>query len=80
MSLPTRDNLLALDWSSNGAPFVKVASKSGIALDGLDWSANGGPWWGLIVTAAGWSGKVYDVAIEKIYGIVKEDVATVSGV
>jgi hypothetical protein len=49
MSLPTRDNILTMDYSGDGSPWVKVAAKSGIELDGLDWSLDGSPWWGLKV-------------------------------
>jgi len=50
MALPTRTNLLTLDYSENGSPFCNIASKSGISLDGLDYSENGSPFWGLPVT------------------------------
>lgn len=51
MPLPTRDEALTMDWSKDGSPWVKVAAKSDIDLDGLDWSKDGSPWWGLEVSA-----------------------------
>lgn len=51
MSLPTRNDLITLDWSKDGSPFVRIASKSGIDLDSLDWSKDGSPFYGLEVSA-----------------------------
>ena len=50
MSLPTRDNVLTLDYSGDGSPFCLIAAKSGIELDSLDYSGDGSPWWGLEVS------------------------------
>ena len=50
MALPNRNNIITMDWSQNGSPWVSVAAKSGISLDGLDWSKDGSPWWGLEIS------------------------------
>lgn len=34
MTLPTRDELLALDWTYNGQPFARVTAKSTVSEDG----------------------------------------------
>lgn len=47
MALPTREEVLEIDISKDGGPWVNVAAKSDIDLDGLDWSKDGSPWWGL---------------------------------
>jgi len=52
MALPDRDDILTMDYSDDGSPFVLVAAKSGIELDGLDYSMIGSPWWGLEEGAA----------------------------
>lgn len=50
MSLPTRDDLLTMDFSYMGQPFVQVAAKAGIDLNTLDYSYMGQPFWALPVT------------------------------
>lgn len=52
MALPTRDQITTIDYSKDGSPWVLVAAKSGIDLDGLDWSKDGSSWWGVEVGAA----------------------------
>jgi len=51
--LPTRDNLLTMDYAFKGQPFCNVATKAGIELDGLDYGYKGQPWWGLILITPG---------------------------
>ena len=50
MAIPNKTNLQTLDYSYMGAPYIQVASKSGIDLDGLDYSYCGQPFWGAEVT------------------------------
>ena len=52
MALPSRNDLLTMDFSQDGRPFCQVAAKSGIELDGLDYSSVGSPWWGVEVGGA----------------------------
>ena len=47
MSLPTRDDLLTMDFSYMGQPFVQTATKSGIDLNTLDYSYLGQPFWAI---------------------------------
>ena len=53
MSLPTRDNLLKMDYSYNGQPFVQVTSKTGIDLNTLDYSYLGQPFWAVPMAISG---------------------------
>jgi len=46
MSLPTKEQILTLDYSADGGPGVKVAAKSGIEFGGLDYSSIGSPFYG----------------------------------
>ena len=46
MAIPTKTNLQTMDYSFFGEPYVQVASKSGVELDGLDYSYFGVPFWG----------------------------------
>lgn len=67
MALPNRTALLTLDYSYFGQPYVQVATKSGIDLDGLDYSYFGQPFWGAEV-ATTLSGAV---KISPVIGAVK---------
>ena len=76
MPLPTRDQLLSLDYSGSGEPFVLVHAKSGINTLSLDVSSDGGPWVGLAnattsvlkisSTLLSVSGKVASVSVASI--------------
>ena len=46
MAIPNKTNLQTMDYSYMGVPYVQVASKSGIDLDGLDYSFFGQPFYG----------------------------------
>ena len=46
MSLPTKEQILTLDYSADGSLGVNVAAKSGIEFGGLDYSADGSPFYG----------------------------------
>lgn len=43
MALPTKPELLALDFSSDGQPFVNVASKETLDLMGLNFAIDAQP-------------------------------------
>lgn len=53
MALPTRTQIVTMDYAFNGEPFVQVAAKSGIDLDGIDYAYQAEPFWGLEVAASG---------------------------
>jgi len=44
--LPNRDNLLTMDYSKDGRPFVRVGTNASVLLDGMDVSYEGRPFWG----------------------------------
>ena len=85
MALPTRANVLTMDYSGNGSPFCLVAAKAGIELDGLDYSMVGSPWWGLEAPAVGGNIEkvatvTYDADIESVAGITRANIQKVAGV
>ncbi len=43
MSLPTKDNILTMDYAFNGQPFVYVPAKDTIYLTTMDYAFNGQP-------------------------------------
>jgi hypothetical protein len=47
MTTPTRQEILTMDYSNMGSPWVNVVTKPGIDVDGLDYSSDGQPWWGV---------------------------------
>lgn len=63
MSLPTREQVLTLDYTLHGQPFASVAAKSSIDLDGLDYVLDGQPFWGLEFTGDAPSGLAAPVII-----------------
>jgi hypothetical protein len=65
MALPTRDNLLTMDFSYMGEPFVQVAAKSSVDTDGLDYSYLGEPFTGL--TESGFNLYVGDTQVSAMY-------------
>jgi hypothetical protein len=52
MARPTKDQVLTGEFSSNGSPWVNVASNSSSDLDTLEFSLNGSPWYGVEDSAA----------------------------
>ena len=52
MSLPTRDNLLTMDYSYFGQPFVQVPAKS-IDTNTMDYSYLGEPFWTISMEGGG---------------------------
>jgi len=44
MALPTKADLVTLDWSKGGLPWLRVPARSDIDPGTLDWSKDGLPW------------------------------------
>jgi len=84
MSLPSRDNILTMDYSFQAQPYVQVASKNSIDLDGLDYIFQAQPFWGFeFPIVSGNISKVSGVSnssIKIISGIAKANINKVSGV
>ena len=45
MSLPSQNDLLKMDFSKDGNPFVNVAGSPSIITRGMDWSEDGSPFY-----------------------------------
>lgn len=87
MALPTATNLVTMNWSFNGQPFVEVPAKSTIDLTTMDWAFQGQPFvrneYGGGI--AGWANiaKINGItasSIAKYLGIAVADIAKINGV
>jgi len=67
MAIPSRDDILALQFSNDGSPWCRVASKSGVDLDTLEYSLDGSPWWGIESTSETWKLYVGSVQLSALY-------------
>jgi len=65
MAKPTRTDIITMDYSFLGIPFVQVAAKSSIDTDGLDYSFLGEPFTGL--TESGFNLYVGEVQVSAMY-------------
>ena len=82
MSLPSRDNILTMDYSFQAQPYVQVPAKSSITLGGIDYSFQAQPFEGIEFPVSNIS-KVSGVAessIKKISGVAIGSIKKVSGV
>jgi len=72
MPLPSYNDIIVMGWSKNGEPWVNLAAKNDIELDGMGWSKNGEPWWGLELAVSG--------AIKKVGGILQANIKNICGI
>jgi hypothetical protein len=66
MAKPTRSDIITMDYSYFGEPFVQVAAKSGIDTDGLDYSYFGEPFTALTILS-GFNLYVGNVQVSAMY-------------
>lgn len=45
MALPSKDDVVLLQFSSTGAPWARVTAKPSIDTNTLEYSSYGPPWW-----------------------------------
>lgn len=76
MSLPTHNNLLTMDFSYMGQPFVQVAAKSGIDLNTLDYSHMGEPFWAISSDYVPPDPPVVTAVSRRYFGILIQRVGT----
>lgn len=65
MAKPTRSDIITMDYSYLGEPFVQVAAKASVDTDGLDYSYLGEPFTGL--TESGFNLYVGDTQVSAMY-------------
>ena len=85
MALPTRTEIITMDFSANGSPFCFVASKSGQDGNGMDYSDDGSPFWFTPVAVAAGNieaigGETYATDVAKVGGFSKADIAKIGGI
>ena len=76
MSLPTRDDLLTMDFSYMGHPFVQTATKSGIDLNTLDYSYLGQPFWAVPMEGGGEEPPATTIVARRLFARLIQRVGT----
>lgn len=80
MALLSRINILTMDYSFQGQPYVQVASKNGINLDSMDYVFQARPFWGFKLCNISKVSGVIESSIKIISGIIKTNIDKISGV